>query len=74
MVVDPGLHVFHWTRQQVIDYLVSTGRFNPKSANDTVDRNAAMPVQLTAYDSGGLEIKALRAHVMAWVAARRPTQ
>lgn len=60
MVVDPGLHAFHWTRQQAVDYLVASGRFNPKSANDIVDRIAVMPGQLTSYDSGGLEIKALR--------------
>ena len=61
MVVDPGLHALHWTRQQAVQYLVSTGRFTPKSADDTVDRIAVMPGQLTAYDSGGLEIRALRA-------------
>jgi uncharacterized protein (DUF885 family) len=60
MVVDPGLHAFHWTRQQAIDYLVATGRFNAKSADDAVDRIAVIPGQLTAYDSGGLEIRALR--------------
>lgn len=60
MVVDPGLHAMHWTRQQAIDYLVSTGRFGPKSADDVVDRIAVLPGQLTSYDSGGLEIKALR--------------
>ena len=60
MVVDPGIHAFHWTREQAIDYLVSTGRYTRKSADDTVDRIAAMPGQLTAYDSGGLEILALR--------------
>jgi uncharacterized protein (DUF885 family) len=61
MVVDPGLHAFHWSREQAIRYLVSTGRYTRKSANDTVDRIAAMPGQLTAYDSGALEIGALRA-------------
>jgi uncharacterized protein (DUF885 family) len=60
MVVDPGLHAFQWTRQQAIDYLISTGRFDAKSANDVVDRIAVMPGQLTSYDSGGLEIRALR--------------
>lgn len=60
MVVDPGLHAFHWTREQAVQYLVSTGWYTPESADDTVDRIAAMPAQLTAYDSGGLEIRALR--------------
>jgi uncharacterized protein (DUF885 family) len=65
MVVDPGLHAFHWTRQQAIDYLVSTGRFDAKAADDLVDRIAVMPGQLTSYDSGGLEFRALRAEAMA---------
>ena len=60
MVVDPGLHAFKWTRQQAIDYIVSSGRFDSKQADDTVDRIAVIPGQLTAYDSGGLEFKALR--------------
>lgn len=60
MVVDPGLHAFHWTRQQAIDYIVASGRFTTNEANDYVDRIAVMPGQLTSYDSGGLEIKALR--------------
>jgi uncharacterized protein (DUF885 family) len=60
MVVDPGLHAFHWTRQQAIDYLIASGRFTAKSADDAIDRIAVIPGQLTSYDSGGLEIKALR--------------
>jgi uncharacterized protein (DUF885 family) len=65
MVVDPGLHAFHWTRQQAIDYIVASGHFTPEEANDYVDRIAVMPGQLTAYDSGGLEIKALRSEAEA---------
>jgi uncharacterized protein (DUF885 family) len=60
MVVDPGLQVFHWTRQQAIDYMMESGRFTADEANDYVDRIAVMP-GLTAYDSGALEIMALRA-------------
>lgn len=60
MVADPGLHVFGWTRQQTVDYLAATGRFGRAGAEDLIDRMAVMPAQLTAYDSGGLEIVALR--------------
>ena len=65
MVVDPGLHAFHWTRQQAIDYIVASGHFTREEANDYVDRIAVMPGQLTAYDSGGLEIRALRSEAEA---------
>ena len=61
MVVDPGLHALHWSRERAIAYLVSTGRYTRKSADDMVDRIAVMPGQLTAYDTGALEIQALRA-------------
>lgn len=60
MVVDPGLHVMGWTRQQVIDFIRASGRFPGAEADDLVDRVAILPGQLTAYDSGGLEIMALR--------------
>ena len=69
MVVDPGLHAMHWSRQQAIDYLVSTGRYDAGSANDYVDRMAVMPGQLTSYDSGGLEIRALRQEAEARLGA-----
>jgi uncharacterized protein (DUF885 family) len=65
MVVDPGLHAFHWTRKQAISYLVATGRYTAKSADDLVDRIAVMPGQLAAYDSGGLVIMQLRRHARA---------
>jgi uncharacterized protein (DUF885 family) len=70
MVVDPGLHVFHWSRQQAIEYLVSTGRFTGKSADEEVDRIAVMPGQLTSYDTGALEIRALRSEAEQQLGSR----
>ncbi len=60
MVADPGLHVFGWTREQVAEYLKAAGRFPDERIDDMIDRIAILPGQLTAYDSGGLEIVALR--------------
>ena len=60
MVVDPGIHLFGWTRKQAIEFMVESGRFSPARGDEMVDRIAIMPGQLTAYDSGGLEILALR--------------
>ncbi len=60
MVIDPGLNALHWTRQQAVDYLMTTGQYTTQTANDLIDRIAVMPGQLTAYDSGALEIKSLR--------------
>lgn len=61
MVVDPGIHVFGWTRERAVAYLLESGRFEMDTAEAMVDRIAAAPGQLTSYDSGGLEIAALRA-------------
>lgn len=59
MVVDPGLHLFGWTREHAVAYIVSSGR-TPQAAESLVDRVIAWPAELTSYDTGGLEIFALR--------------
>ena len=43
-----------------ITYMNESGRFPESMGDDMVDRIAILPGQLTAYDSGGLEILALR--------------
>jgi uncharacterized protein (DUF885 family) len=60
MVVDPGIHAFGWTREQAIAFIREAGRDTEESAADMVDRIAAIPGQLTAYDSGAQEMFALR--------------
>ncbi|MDJ0905762.1 MAG: DUF885 domain-containing protein [Woeseiaceae bacterium] len=60
MVVDPGIHLFGWTREEAKAYMAESGRFPVSSGDEMVDRIAIIPGQLTAYDSGGLEILALR--------------
>lgn len=70
MVLDPGLHVMGWTRQQVIDFARQSGRFSGPEGDDLVDRIAVWPGQLTAYDSGGLEIMALRREAEAALGPR----
>ena len=60
MVVDPGIHVMGWTREQAIGFMGEAGRMTARELDDMVDRIAILPGQLTAYDSGGLEIFALR--------------
>lgn len=60
MVADPGLHIGKWDRERLVGYLTETGRFPPDVARGMIDRIAILPGQLTAYDSGGLEILALR--------------
>lgn len=60
MVVDPGIHLFGWTREQAVAFLVESGRFGKQEAEAGVDRIAVWPAQLTAYDTGAIEFFALR--------------
>jgi len=60
MVIDPGIHLYGWTAEQVEAYAMESGRFTPQDAKDLADRVAMWPGQLTSYDSGGLYILALR--------------
>ena len=60
MVVDPGIHLFGWSREQAIEFMMASGAFPDSMGDQMVDRIAILPGQLTAYDSGGLEIFALR--------------
>ncbi len=61
MVVDPGLHLYGWTNEQAKAFVRESGRFESEVAGENLlDRIAVIPGQLTAYDTGGLEIFALR--------------
>lgn len=60
MVVDPGIHLYNWSREQAIEFMAVSGRFERDRAEEMLDRIAILPGQLTAYDTGGLEILALR--------------
>jgi uncharacterized protein (DUF885 family) len=60
MVVDPGIHMLGWTREQTVKFVSEAGRFDDNTAKALVDRVAMWPGQLTAYDTGALEFFALR--------------
>ena len=69
MVVDPGIHLGRWSREKAAAYLMETGR-SRKQADEMIDRIAIIPGQLTAYDSGGLEMVALRDEAKAALGSR----
>ncbi len=60
LVVDPGMHVLGWTRQQAIDYMLANTAESQGSIESEVDRYIATPAQATAYLTGSLEIQRLR--------------
>ncbi len=60
LVVDPGMHVFGWSRQQAIDYMLEHTAEGMDAISAEVDRYAAVPGQATSYLLGSLEIQRLR--------------
>jgi uncharacterized protein (DUF885 family) len=60
MVVDTGLHAKGWSREQAIDYLVSTTGLARSQMSDEVDRYTIWPGQACAYMIGRVKIRALR--------------
>ena len=62
LVVDPGIHVLGWTREQAIDYMLENTAEGYVGVASEVDRYAAVPGQATSYLLGSLEIQRLRAN------------
>ncbi|MEE8371972.1 MAG: DUF885 family protein [Sphingomonadales bacterium] len=60
MITDPALHVLGWSDEEVKAVLIESGRFNEVTAERALDRISVLPAQLTSYDSGALELFALR--------------
>ena len=61
LVVDTGMHVFGWQRQQAIDYMLAHSTETPDDVASEIDRYIVWPGQATAYMLGMLEIQRLRA-------------
>jgi len=60
LVVDTGIHAKGWTREQAIDYMVSTTGIEPSDVTSEVERYMALPGQACAYKVGELKILELR--------------
>lgn len=60
LVVDTGLHVKGWTRQQTIDYCRANSARTDREIANEVDRYIARPGGATCYKIGELKIRELR--------------
>jgi uncharacterized protein (DUF885 family) len=61
LVVDTGLHVKRWSRQQAIEWFASTNGSSVDEVIGEVDRYCAWPGQACGYKVGHSEINRLRA-------------
>ena len=60
LVIDPGLHVMGWTREEAIEYMLEHTASGYAGSASEIDRYIAVPGQATSYLLGSLEIKRLR--------------
>lgn len=60
LVVDTGMHVKRWTRQQALDFFMENSPRQELDVTNEVDRYIAWPAQALAYKVGQLKIRELR--------------
>lgn len=70
LVVDSGLHVMGWTREQAITYMVEHSAESRAYIETEIDRYLAVPGQATAYMTGSIEIQRLRRDAESQLGAR----
>jgi len=65
LVVDTGIHVRQWTRQEAIDYMLKVTGLPERDVITEVERYIVMPGQACAYYIGYLKLLALRQKAQA---------
>jgi uncharacterized protein (DUF885 family) len=70
LVVDTGIHAKRWTRDQAIEWFVTTNGSTREEVQGEVDRYCAWPGQACGYKVGHSEIVRLRGKAQAALGAR----
>ena len=60
LVVDTGIHLMGWTREQAIDYLLSNTALTRLNLEAEVDRYIVWPGQALGYKLGEMKIREIR--------------
>ncbi len=70
LVVDTGIHLMGWSREQAIDYMLAHLSLSRTTVEGEVDRYIAMPAQALGYQIGNLKFRELRARAQAQLGDR----
>ncbi|MBO9710792.1 MAG: DUF885 family protein [Caulobacter sp.] len=70
LVVDTGIHAKRWTREQAIEWFVTTNGSTRQEVQGEVDRYCAWPGQACGYKVGHSEIVRLRGKAQAALGSR----
>jgi len=70
LVVDTGVHAFHWTRERAVAFLRDNTPLAENNIDNEVDRYISWPGQAVAYKIGQREILDLRQQAMAQLGDR----
>ena len=65
LVTDTGMHAKKWSREQAIDYMVTTEGLDEATATSEIERYVIWPAQALGYKLGQLKIVALREEAKA---------
>lgn len=61
LVVDTGMHMMGWSRQQAIDFMLENTALSAHNVTTEIDRYISWPAQALSYKIGEITIKSLRA-------------
>jgi uncharacterized protein (DUF885 family) len=70
LVVDTGIHLKGWSRDQAIDYMLANSGLSRTEATAEVERYIAIPSQAVAYKIGALAIQRLKAKAQSELGGR----
>ncbi|KAL5005464.1 hypothetical protein ScPMuIL_018920 [Solemya velum] len=60
LVIDTGLHMFNWTKERAVTYLMDHTSYGRADAEIEIDRYITLPGQACAYKIGEIRIKQIR--------------